>query len=446
MGAALLVLEGIFGLWLFRASGTGERVFAGLCMTAIFVGLILVLARMSRDETRQTIGLADVRPVTPGAKEVTPAEIESPEPERLVGPDATFTINQPPDGWEVRTLTQTEWLAMGLRIADPQSKQALLGVSGNATQVLVISASRNVSFFPIPGETMLDGKKLPSALEVQIPIRLSVVPLERAQAPLFIQHPLDHNFVLQLGLMVRMGIFTLRSLLSGTIQATKRHFIQAELRQDIENVRGSDGAIEKAWRSHIITVGIEGDLQDHLLIVQYPSRPDTPDPELERDLHILAGLVDSFRPLKTPDPGKKLAEIAASSESQYQTFITANGPQIFNREFSIVLARLTGLNLDDPSQRLIAIRHLQPFEGFAGEMGAHDPDLDELWKALKAAENGDATDFKAKLTEVLDAYAKGLQSEAEAVPPIHGLESAESAADALPAGDPGPHASKHRAN
>src|ERR1051325_6221114 len=77
LGAFLLIVESLLGLWLFRATGSLERTIAGLIMVSLLAAFLYTVMRMQKEPTEV--------PTSPGLGKVTAAtevatreEIETP--------------------------------------------------------------------------------------------------------------------------------------------------------------------------------------------------------------------------------------------------------------------------------------------------------------------------------------------------------------------------------
>ena len=110
--------------------------------------------------------------------------------------------------------------------------------------------------------------------------------------------------------------------------------------------------------------------------------------------------------------------LGVQAEANFNKVLDEHGKAIFVAEISVLLLRLEGRNLDDLETRTRAIKLLKPFERFAKLINLHDEELDALWESLHRAETGDATDFKARLTKLLqDVAKKDAEKEAQLAAP-----------------------------
>ena len=412
-GLSMLVIEGPLGYWLFRAQSAIERSFTGLVMLLIFFALIHAVIRMTQAPPPRAEST-----VKPPRGEASAGEIASPAPDDIPAPDRSYLINLPPEGWRVRELSSADWISEGMGIKDPATKERLLRSADQRRNILVFEREKQVSIIPTPGQTTIDSRKFPSALEVLTSTQLAIIPFERAQPPLFVERPLEHNFLAVVGQILNLGVMTARHLEVDLIPSSGRRYMTVEMQQKIKNaiVNGREG------QDVVITfsvIGIQGELGDHLLIMKYLTVPG--DLEVARDLQTLQTLVASFRPFRIINVEGQRREIAALADKKFEELMAEKGEEIFKNELFLLLVRLQGVNLDDPETRFHAMKLLKPFEVFAREINLHDEEFDTLWKALHQAEAGDATDFKANLTELIkDAMSETEKKLAEQVasPPV----------------------------
>ncbi len=414
LGAFLIIVEVFIGFWFSRAENATERIIAGVLMTLIFLAFLYVIIYTEREE-RKPIVPPGLGSVTPAQEEATEKEIESPEPERIGAPDGSYSINKPPNDWTIQELSLTEWMSQAAGITDPSVKEKIFGKSSQVHEILSLKSKRETFVTPIPGKTIFDGRKLPTALSLTISTRLAIIPMDRVQPPFFIDRPFEHNFLEAVCPIMQPGVVTLRSLLSGTIPNSQLRYKEADFRQEIVDAIVDDKA-GKSLNSNIIIIGIEGDFRDYLLFMNYPSMINSDNPELERDLKTLQSLASSFRPLKTINPEEKQMQIKQRGDQNFKDLIKNKGEDMFFAEFSVVLLRLSGLKLDDLEQRTKAIKMLKPFETLAKEINLQDEDLNKLWSSLQEAEKGNATEFKLQFNKFLEAM-KGEQKNVKAIPP-----------------------------
>lgn len=400
--ALLLVLEGLLGYWLHRAESGLERGFAGLLMTVILLGVVLVL-KPKHAETAMSI--------RPPEKEATETEIAAPAPDLIPGPDRSYIIDTPPEGWKVRELTLSDWASGGLGVKDPATRERLFPSAGQDRDILVFEREEQISIVPVPGQTTIDGRKFPTALETFAPTQLCIIPLKGVQPPLFLERPIEHNFLIFVDEILKMGTISATHIESGVIRTNGRRYVACELQQKLQNaiVNGKEG---QDLIVGITVFVIQGELHDHLLIMKYTIAQG--DPEVEHTLQTLKGLVASFRPVKAVNADEERRKSAAQADKDFKAFLAENGEEVFRAEFGILLLRLQGVSLEDPETRGRVMKCLKPFEDLAKQTGVHDEKLDLFWKALHCAETGDATSFKTLLNERIHEAAASREKKDQA--------------------------------
>jgi hypothetical protein len=416
----LIVVEVLLALWISRAEDTTERVISGTCMVLIFGGFLLLIYGMSkRGQLSERYPPQDVgSEFNPAKKDTTEAEIVSlqPESERIGASDGSYSINKPPQDWITRELTYSDWIGEMWQIPDPSARQQAAGLFKDLdTKILTLKSRHQMSFIPIVGTTRFNERKIPSALEVMLPVQISIIRLDRAQPPFYIEQSLEHNVLTVAAAILSTGILTIQAIQSGVTDSGRRR-LSAIFVQEIK-----DGMINGTKKgdinSNLIVIGIEGELYDHQLFMHYPSVPAGRDPELEQDVEILRSLVNSFQPLKFANASEKRKEISDMADRKFEELLVNVGAQAFYTELAMLVFRLKGLNLDDPESRFKAMKMLKPFEIFAKEIRLENDDkefdLDHLWNSLhEAEEGGDTSGFKAMINELIELVDEATSEEA----------------------------------
>jgi hypothetical protein len=400
----LIVVEGLLGLWIGLAENTTERIIAGTLCTVLLIGFFVTLIILSKQQDSiKGIPSTSLGTVSPAKREVTDSEIQSNQPDVLVAPDRSYIINRPPDNWIIHEMLLNEWLAWSFQIHDPDIKAKLKETNKQEDrQIIILEAPQRLSVIPIPNHTAISSRKLYTALEFPIATRLSIIPMDRAYYPLFVELPLIHTFMTVVAEILGLGVLPIQNISTGKIHPSGREYISAEFYQDIENaiINQQDG---QNIRNNTTVIGIKGEVLDYLLIMTYPSSLPESNDRVLYDLDILKSLVSSFKPLRTSDPKGKRLENCAKADSQFHEVIKNNGSKMFQFEFMYLLLRFSGTNLDDNEECLKAMRLFKPFRIFAQEIGLSDPNLSEFWEALQEAEGGNFLKFKAILTTLIQA-------------------------------------------
>ncbi len=395
----LTVFEGLLGYWLHRAESGNERGIVGLVMVLILLAFLYVVVKIAPAKSGREMA------IKPPAQEASATEIAAPAADLMSGPDRSYLINGPPEGWVVQELTLSEWFNDGLNIQDPATKEKLFPSAGQEKEILVFRREKQTSVIPIFGRTIVNGRTFPTALETLIPTKLSIVPVSRAQPPSFIEGSLENNFLVNAGAILGTTSMIAARLESSVIQTTGRRYLSCDLQQKVQNaiVNGKEG------QDVVITLSImaiEGELHDLMLLSQYATVQGEPDTERS----ILQGLVDSFKPAKIGNIEEKRRKLAALANDNVKRLLAEQGQAILSTELEVLLLRLKTVDLGDPEMLARSMKLLKPFEAFAREINLHHEKLDPLWEALHRAEKGDATGFKAELNELIE-FAGSAQPE-----------------------------------
>ena len=415
IAAALIVVEVGLGGWVYIAESQGERITAACIFITVFgIAVFAAIKLMKKHDDSDRLG-AETRLVEPPKGEATEQEIANPGPGSIAGPDGSFLIQQPPDGWVTRILSLDEWMEIVTGLSTFQEASSGTDVddsiSADSTmdkEVMLIEKRTPFSVFPIPGRTTIDDRLVPTALEVPGHASLTILPMLRAQQPLYTERTIEHNFLAFVAQTISSGVLTARNLNTGMKSQDGRRSYSVEFTQDVKNAivnnkEGSDVTL------NIVILGVEGELKDHIIIVRYPMQKG--NIELERDHAVLQELISSFRSLKILDLEDKKKQMTAMANANFRELMKAGGESIFYRELSLLLLRVSKANLDDQDQRLRVMNMLKPFEIMSKDLGIADSELNDLWVSLAQAVNGDARELKENLKELMEYVATDPEDE-----------------------------------
>jgi hypothetical protein len=396
IGILLFVVWAVLLTWMGVAQTSLERIVAGSLMGLILAGVLLSVGRLSSIESTTPSG-PQGKNLQAGQNPATPREIEAPPADMIAGPDRSYLIRKPPDDWVMQEMTMAEWILDAQDIAvRPQVSPPPVDTIRN---IQVFRSPRKISIIPKPGQTKIDGRALPTALEVPVRVKLSILLLDRAQPPLFIERTLENNFVSVVGTAATALPFRLGQLSSGTLPGSGLPFRLAQFEQKLDDVL-VNGKPGEAIEIRVVYLGIEGEIRDYLLVMNYAVQ-SSPSPESLKDLEILESLANSFRPLKTVNPAQTRQQMQSEADTRFKDLVRDQGQQFFFAEFAILLNRLGALDLDDPADRLRAMQMVTPFESFAAQVGLHGEEWPNFWDSLHAAQKGDASGFKQLVTQAI---------------------------------------------
>lgn len=431
LAGALLVVNVFAGAWLVRAEDSSERIVAGIVFAVLFlasIGVLIYVVRSDKEialEKEATEQKRDAiqgigQEITAASTSATTQEIQQPPKNKVAAPDGSYLVQQEPEGWTRRVMSYADWIAYGMRI-DRESAAALIendpaGRAFEDTKVLTFWAGKEVKMKPIIGTTTINGRKLPTVAEIIIPIRLSILPIKRFQPPMYEERTLAHNMLNQMSAYLNMGLTSLSRL---TIKNEdpddgKPLTMTAEMRQVVQNAV-VDGKPDVNININITIIGIEGVSQDYLLILQYPSFPDTDDPSLNTYLNQLRELASSLQPLEAADSKERYNEARVQAEKDFEALYPAINQHYFSNEMQHMMIRLSGMDMDVPEDRLEAQRMIEPFIGWAESMGSDD--LAAMRSAIDKAKAGDATEFIEFVRELQDEMAAVDEQQTNDLPP-----------------------------
>ena len=422
----LVVAFLVIGYWLYRAGGAGERIVAGVLL--LLVALIAASIERKKSEAISPHGMGAIAPATEEVTakqiaEVTAKQDAATPAEDYVGPDRSYVINRPPDGWSIREMSLAEWIDESYGFSNRKAQKPAAAAAGPREVVIIEPPESSCPVTPIPGKTIIDGVKVPTALEIQVVTQLAIIPMDRAQAPMFAERPFVHNFFFNTSYIFQGGVMTLYQESRLRIPSTSREQLSAEFRQDVQDCTSNGEPVAHLTYTFLF-IGIEGDVRDYLLLAKYPALRGENDSRLKGNRQVIESLINSFRPLKVYNSEERLQEMRAYAEQRREQQSQQMAPMWFNNEFRVYLQRVKHLNLDDPDDRFKAMKQAKPFQDLANLANIHNfygQNLADLWDSLQQAEQGDASQFKAVLRRLV------AQAEAPA---------AAGAAPAAPAADP----------
>ncbi len=398
----LLALEGILGFWLFVADDSTERIVAGILMTVVLLVFLFTIFKLYELGHNRLTPAGFPEGLTPAKKEVLPEDINSQLVEKVAGVEGTFRIDRPAESWIVKQVSMNELIRENLDVKDGKMVDEMFGSVDNVNRNISLFRSKKlISVIPIPGKSKIQGRNVPTALESKVTTQLAIIPLERSKPPLFLEFSLMHNVLEFAYEIAKSSAVKLEDVTKGNIEKSNKEFVQVEMIQYLENVF-VDGVVVDKIQVNINVIGIKGDLTDHLLLMRYPTYDSKDGKKMDEDLEILKSLVNSFEPQKIIDAEAKLAASRKKNDLRYEEFLISQGEEIFLIEFRLVMARLMSADLDDPDQRIKAVRSLKPFKSFAKEVKFEHELLDHLWGTLDDAEKGQSGNFKKALSLVIE--------------------------------------------
>ena len=111
LAAFFVTLEVLLSIWIYKAGGPGERIFAGSLMAALFA--IFLFKFFASNLARNPPSIPEDTLIDP--EEIANKEADSNQQknsglEQIVGPDRLYLVNKPPANWEVKELTLSEWI------------------------------------------------------------------------------------------------------------------------------------------------------------------------------------------------------------------------------------------------------------------------------------------------------------------------------------------------
>ncbi len=398
----LIVVEGVIVLWISKAEGSLERIIAGITGVVLFIIFLILVLNSKREHEINIPTIIDKGDIIDAAKGIIrwsdisedqiKKETMSNNIPRMGGIDGLYTIAKPPSDWIIDELSHIEWLAEFQKMDLEIARQIYPSFIENFNKVLRLKSYKDISILPIPGKTIIDGRNYPSALEILCTPRLSILSLDKYPYPFYKERSLEYHFIINVSQLLGLGVLSIRKSPSSLVTNTNREVKIVELKQELENVFVNNEMVERV-DNNIALIGIEGDLKDQLLLINYLSYPKLEESQENFDFQTLQNLIRSFQPVELVNKEKKKEMIAISDQS-YIEMLESNSDKILYIELEFLLTRIKNWDLDDPKMRLEAIRLLRPFEDFAKIIDLENDDVNMLFESLDKAEKGSAEDFK----------------------------------------------------
>lgn len=419
LGGTLVVIEGLLAAWLYQATDSTERVFLGSFMVLMILAVIVAVVVLQRVRSTERIALKiaessqEIRLESDGASE---QQISHPDPEMMGAPDGSYMIAQPPAGWSVRETTLAELISEQLATDEAPLNESHFPKIGG---IRLFESDRKIHVTPILGKTTINGRKLPLILTTELNSRLAVMPIQRLQPPFYFERPLVHN---AFSVMVSMIIHgqVLVSTSAGNLPRSEREVFVAEFTEDLRHVRVGHKEVEHLTTTSSV-IAIEGDVFDYVLLLRHVYASGQDDPASEQEARALASLVESFKPLTVPDAEAKKKEIRYKADQHFEDLISETGQAMFFGQLGIALRRLKLVDLSQVDGVARAIRQLKPFRELAEDMAIKESELNDLWKSIDQADEGNLDDLRAVLPRLIESAAL----EAAPSAPTPAIESRE---------------------
>ncbi len=398
LAAFLVIVEASLGTWLIMSNSTTEKVIAGILITVIFLSFLYALYKIKIEKIENNkLNVEGIGVITPADNPVIQSSLEDKIQDIYISHDRSYILQKPAQSWTIEELKFSDWVSQGMAVDDTQLINKIIGERIEIDKILVIRSKAENYLYPIPGETIIDGRDIPTALSVPTFLRLSILPLTRRQAPLFIERPFIHNYNLVLSGLLNMNVTS--QIKEDIISKNNSTRIISVFRQRIENVYYENKKYDEISSYHTL-VGIEGSNKDYVLILQYITTSQELE-GLQIELKELQDLINSFQPIKNIDSQKEKFEFDKKADEEFKYFIDNKKADIFFQEFLIALMRIKDCNLDSNEDRGKLIKTLQPFKALSEILGISYPELGDLWKAIEDCEKGNAAALKNIFPNIL---------------------------------------------
>ena len=322
--------------------------------------------------------------------------------EFITGPEGSYEIQEIPEGWTCKQTTLREYISEGLGISDSGLGNKYLEFFPEIKNILVLKSKIQFCTNPIPGETKYDGRKIPSALGGKFSISLAIIPIERFQSPYYIKQTIYSNVIK----FVSSIDIPITKISQDTIPNLSKKNITIELVSKIEKIYVNNKIIEKVYLN-ILVIAIEGDAEDFMLFISYPSKPDGLGlPGTEQDITKLRNLANSFRPKQRAAIEQIRTNYKEEAKKKFSEFLEEDGKKFLYNQLPVLFMKLDILDLNLPKNIVESINMLKIFRQASENLQIEDKDLEELWNAVDEAEAGDSTKLKKEITKNIEKIKK----------------------------------------
>jgi hypothetical protein len=407
LGLAVAAVAAVCLAWLALADSAIERGIAGGLVILCIAFLAVMLTRVAGPATPSTaVGATTVQVAQSEVAEQT----QGTKGDQVVGPDGSFYVDRPPSDWKMLTLTMREFVAEELGTSD----EVLVNEAAGAwpdSELLVMRSPSVATLKPIPGRTKCWGRVLYSALINDIKLQFVVIPISRAQAPLFFSNTLEDNFIKSIGPFSFAGVTRLTRLESGRARDTGKRQWFAEFEQQLEDIE-VNGAVSSSTTIRNSLWVVEGDIQDYFLRLTHTEVLGADADAIKKYAKTLSELAESFRPLGLSNKDSAAERAQRDATARYDELAGRAKSSLLLQELVVAITRFGGRNLDDPDVLLDALRQ---FEVFARWHEAGDLDFDAvkgdaaqhlaaLFQSLQSAGAGDLSQLKGALKILVEDY------------------------------------------
>jgi hypothetical protein len=405
MAVFLGVCEVLLLAWLVRAQDARERSLAGLLIIALLGLSLIVILRIRESDVRQ-VTAPGIGPIEPAQKGTTLAEIESPPVTRISSPEGSYSIQKPPEDWRLVRMSMREWTMATLGIRAPMQPDGESTSKDEPREILSLQAPHEVAIGPTPGQSTIEGRKLPSALTVLFTPELAIIPFDRLAPPSFTPRTLAQNFLVFAGGVANFPLHT-NGITTGRFPISGRPYQSIQLAQNMREVE-VDGRLAESMTINILAIGVEGYLRDFVLVMRYSSIGTDIDGAMTAETKVLQDLVNSFEPLQVDNPAERSRLLEEEAGKRYREFWTEHGREAFDTELLVEALRLKSVDLDNGIEMAKVIRDLKRFEIMAKELNLEDKNLGDLWRALhKAEKDGGTSELREKIESLIEYARKG---------------------------------------
>jgi len=398
------VMWAIALVWLLSADSGAERTTAGIIAAALFLSVLGTLIYFARTLPRAIVdappeeiteiakGLAN----TPVVRSVDHGWTQS---KLIVGKNQDFVIADPRPQWNVRWTTLASLLLEESGIVDNEIVEHFKSTAvGYDEAILIIGSPVEYRIGIVVNTTRTNGLPVRNLYHGPVSARLMIAARNKFASLFADPQPLLSFAVERTAGMVQSG--SVPRSIQRVVRSDGRDAIVLEADEVLERVTVNDIPDQTFVTRHTL-VCIEGPVKFYQILLTYPEASVVAPADLEQ----LRQIVDSFRITEEVAPMEATSAALADAQAARINYLKTIRPQVLDANMTLMLNRLTTLDLGKPEGLEEAIREVGRFSELAKSLGDDESDYDDFLAAWNEAKAGDTEDFLDQLSEALESVS-----------------------------------------
>jgi hypothetical protein len=416
----LTILNLFFGIGLLEKEYKSKLLTAFILeIAAALIALFYSLFSLKKDGSTQTVSQPSPSGILPAQKDVSEKEmasiVKNQTAEIYVGPQRSYTIALPPKEWLIKEASKLDITIEIRQIKNEDLINHIKKTTPDTQDVVLFQSNKKFVITPKPGETIINGSFILSALPFTFNNQLMIFPESRFRPPLYNYSSMESVLLEVLTQDQSLKVLEIDKINTFIPKNTNIKITEIELVQRLQNAILDDNEFS-SFEIHHHFFGIEGELKHYVLQASYLEAFGAKD-EAANDKFILFDIVNSFKPLRLLNVQEMKEAEKNDAIKKQREFFEMNGQQVFNIEIGRFLSQYSDEDLDNKSKLMEIKKGLKQFRAFANQIKFSDVQLDqelkELWKTIDKADQGDFNELKAMFKKILDEFNQGVQGKVE---------------------------------